>query len=451
MKLAEAFVIRQGEIVSLVGAGGKTATMFRLAGELAGMGWQVITTTTTRIAPDELRFAPHALALGDAERPPESLSALLEAHRHVLLYRHVFPKAGKVIGVEPDWLDVNLAPMPGVDAILVEADGARQLSFKAPRAHEPPVPASTTLLVPIAGLDALGQPLDDEHMMGAEVIRETLGPLPERITPALMADVLKHPALGLKNAPPGARVIPLLNKVTPDRLSPAHQIADRLLSEPRLGRVLIGVAREEPPIWEARRRVGAVILAAGESRRMGTPKLLLPWGDGSTIIRQVCEQVAAADGLSEVVVVAGRWQAEIEAQTADLPLRVTVNPRHAEGEMLSSLLVGLDALGEHNDACLVVLGDQPGIEVGVIEDVLAAYFEGRGCIVAPRYEGQRGHPALFDRALWAALRALPDGGAPRDVLRAHPDDLYHLDVESDSVLLDVDTPADYQRARGNEN
>jgi molybdenum cofactor cytidylyltransferase len=118
--------------------------------------------------------------------------------------------------------------------------------------------------------------------------------------------------------------------------------------------------------------------------------------------------------------------------------------------MISSLLVGLDALGEDCDACLVVLGDQPGIEVSVIEGVLAAYFEGRGKIVAPRYRGQRGHPILFDRALWAALRALPEGGAPRDVLRAHPDDLYHLEVESDSVLLDVDTPADYRRARGDQ-
>jgi molybdenum cofactor cytidylyltransferase len=452
MKLAEALEIRRGEVVSLVGAGGKTSAMFRLAEELVTAGWQVITTTTTRVAPDELNFAPHAVALGDNDEAgiPDSLLTLLEQHRHVFLYRHLNAEAGKAIGLDPAWLDDNLAPLPDVDAILIEADGARRLPFKAPRAHEPPIPAATSLLVPVAGLDALGQPLDDAHVVGAEVIRETLDPSTERITADLMADVLKHPALGLKNAPPDARVIPLLNKATPDRLESARQIADRLLGEPRIARVLIGAVREGPPVWEARRRVGAVVLAAGQSRRMGEPKLLLPWGDGSTIIRKVCQQVATAEGLGKVIVVAGRWRAEIEAQVADLPLRVVDNPRHAEGEMISSLLVGLDALGEGYDACLVVLGDQPAIEVGVIEGVLAAYFEGQGKIVAPRYRGQRGHPIIFDRALWAALRALPEGGAPRDVVRAHPDDLYHLDVESDSVLLDVDTPADYRRARGDE-
>ncbi|MEJ2150050.1 MAG: selenium cofactor biosynthesis protein YqeC, partial [Chloroflexota bacterium] len=361
MNLAEALEIRRGEVVSLVGAGGKTSAMFRLAGELVAVGWRVITTTTTRVAANEPDYAPHALALGDAPSLPDSLPALLERHRHVFLYRHLNPEEGKAIGLDPAWLDDNLAPLPGVDAILIEADGARRLPFKAPRAHEPPIPASTSLLVPVAGLDALGQPLDDAHVVGAAVIRETLGPSAEWVTADLMADVLNHPTLGLKNAPPGARIIPLLNKATPDRLPAAAQIADQLLGEPRIARVLIGAVREEPPVWQARRRVGAVVLAAGQSRRMGAPKLLLPWGDGSTIIRQVCGQVAAASGLGEVIVVAGRWRAEIEAQVADLPLRVVDNPRHAEGEMISSLLVGLDALGEDCDACLVVLGDQPGI------------------------------------------------------------------------------------------
>ncbi len=446
MKLVDALDIRPGEVVAFVGAGGKTSAMFRLATELAERGLRVLTTTTTRIAQDELSLAPTHMALGDRLRVPRSLAGLLEAHRHVFIYTRL-EENRKVRGVTPAWLDEHIAHEPFLDVLLVEADGSRRLPLKAPLPHEPAIPASAGVIVPVVGLDVLGQPLDEEHVYGAEQIHDLLGhPSGAPVTPALVAAALLHPRIALKNVPPVARVAPLLNKAAPEVLPQAREIARRVLTDLHIERVLIGVVQDDDPVREVRRRVGAVILAAGESTRMGKPKLLLSWGKRSTIIRQVCEQVVAC-GLYEVVVVAGRLQAEIRREVADLPVRIVYNPVYAQGEILSSLKVGLAALWRTSDAALVVLGDQPFVQQEVICDLLQAYAEGRGRIVAPIYNGQRGHPLIIDRAFWEAVLELPADAAPRDLLRRHESEIYSLPVNTDTVLRDIDTPEDYRRER----
>lgn len=446
MKLVDALNIRPGEVVAFVGAGGKTSAMFRLAAELAERGLRVLTTTTTRIGQDELSLAPAHVALGDRLRVPRSLAGLLEAHRHVFIYTRLEEKH-KVRGITPAWLDEHIAHEPFLDVLLVEADGSRRLPLKAPLPHEPVIPTSARIIVPVVGLDVLGQPLDEEHIYGAEQIHNLLGhPRGAPVTPALVAAALLHPRIALKNVPPASRVAPLLNKATLEVLPQAREIARRVLTDLHIERVLIGAVQDDDPVREVRRRVGAVILAAGESTRMGKPKLLLSWGRKSTIIRQVCERVVAC-GLYEVVVVAGRLQAEIRREVADLPVRVIYNPVYAQGEILSSLKVGLAALWRTSDAALVVLGDQPFVQQEVMRDLLQAYAEGRGRIVVPTYNGQRGHPLIIDRAFWEAVLELPADAAPRDLLRKHESEIHTLPVSTDTVLRDIDTPEDYRRER----
>jgi molybdenum cofactor cytidylyltransferase len=447
VKLADALDVRAGDVVALTGAGGKTTTLFRLADELTARGLRVVTTTTTRLGQREVDALPHALALGFPPALPADFGALLDAYRHIFVYSRPV-EGGKVRGLDAAWLDAFLIPHPAVDVVLIEADGARRLPLKAPYPHEPVIPASATLVVPVAGLDALGAPLDADHVYGADVITGQTGHRPGApVTPALMAAVLGSPAMGLKGAPPGARVAVLLNKAADSNLENARAIA-RILLRSGVGRTVVSAAVDaSTPALEVHRRVPAVILAAGESKRMGEPKLLLPWGEGSTIIRQVCETVLAAD-LVDTVAVTGAWRGEVEAELADLPLRLVHNPEYAEGEMLSSVLAGLDALHAEDAACLVVLGDQPALEPGVIHRLLDAYARGAGRIVAPEYAGQRGHPVLIDRVYWDALRALPGGGAPRDVLRAHPGDVATIPIDTDAVIVDIDTPEDYAQARG---
>ncbi len=446
MNLSQALEVKAGDIIAFVGAGGKTHAMFRLAAELSEGGARVITTTTTRIAQDELGLAPHAVRPKRGMPLSEWLPSQLEQYRHIFLFTRL-ERNYKVRGLKSSWLDEHLAHSPFFDVLLVEADGSRRLPMKAPFSHEPPIPASATIVVPVVGLDALGQPLDKDHIYGAHCIQRAIGyKLGQPVTPELVAATLLHPKLGLKNVPSQAQIIPLFNKATPENLPVARRIAAYLLTDLNIERVMIGAVRESDPVLEVHRRVGAVILAAGQSQRMGRPKLLLPWGKTSTIIRQVCQQVLACQPY-ETVVVTGEMKEAIQAQVADLPVRVIYNPFAAEGEILSSLQIGLQTIWRTSDACLVVLGDQPTIEQEVISEVLLTYAKGHGQIIVPAYKKRRGHPLIIDRSLWQAVMDLPQGAAPRDMLRANPQAIYELPVNTPSVLDDIDTPEDYNRVR----
>jgi molybdenum cofactor cytidylyltransferase len=129
-----------------------------------------------------------------------------------------------------------------------------------------------------------------------------------------------------------------------------------------------------------------------------------------------------------------------------LPARTVHNPGYVAGEMLSSLQAGLRDLADTTAASLVVLGDQPALDGRVISRVMDAYATGQGKIVVPDHRGQRGHPVMFDRHFWPELLAL-DSGAPRDVIRLHPDQTALVEVDSDSILRDIDTPEQYRQER----
>lgn len=192
--------------------------------------------------------------------------------------------------------------------------------------------------------------------------------------------------------------------------------------------------------------IGGIVLAAGLSSRMGQSKPLLPWLNDKTVIEHILEQVQRTT-LAQIVVVTGYGGEQVAAKALALGIRALANPDFAQGEMLSSLKVGLLAQPEFISAALVILGDQPRIEASIVQQIIDAYTLGKGEIVAPVYQGQRGHPMLISRRFWDEILALPAGGAPREVIQQHRDVLFRIDVETDSVLSDIDTPEDYARER----
>jgi molybdenum cofactor cytidylyltransferase len=187
--------------------------------------------------------------------------------------------------------------------------------------------------------------------------------------------------------------------------------------------------------------IGAVILAAGQSRRMGRNKMLLPYGT-STVLETIVTEVTACPAVTDVVIVTGHEPNRITALLAPYSVRCVFNPAYARAEMLVSLQVGVRALSAEVQAVLIVLGDHPRLRRDIIQQVIDAYQP--GALVIPSYQLKRGHPLLIDRLWWAELLALPETATLRDFIRAHEDHIRYVVAEADSVLQDMDTPEEYR-------
>ncbi len=252
--LRAAFALREsGELVAFVGGGGKTSLMMALARELAATGRRVIATTTTRIAAWEAESLP---AVWHDDEPERALAQHLRRHGLCMVLGGAAGE--KALGV-PLVLPGRLLARPDVDVVLVEADGAQRLPVKAPAGHEPALPPETTLLVPIAGIDALDGPIADVAHRPHLVARLAERDVNERLTPADVARLLTHPKGGLKGIPASARAIPFINKVEAKaHVAAAEEIAQRALDSERVDRVVVGAAQQEEP-------VRAVIVRPGET------------------------------------------------------------------------------------------------------------------------------------------------------------------------------------------
>jgi molybdenum cofactor cytidylyltransferase len=188
--------------------------------------------------------------------------------------------------------------------------------------------------------------------------------------------------------------------------------------------------------------ISALILAAGQSRRMGRPKMLLPWGD-RTVIGQVVAVFLEA-GVEEVAVVTGAAREQVEQAIQPFPVRLIHNPGFREGEMLASLQLGLISLPEHVAATFVALGDQPQIQESTVRLLCRVYESRKSRLVVPSFQRRRGHPWLVTRPLWGELLALRAPRSPRDLLNSHASEIDYVDVDTPTILADLDTPADYE-------
>lgn len=183
-------------------------------------------------------------------------------------------------------------------------------------------------------------------------------------------------------------------------------------------------------------RIAGIVLAAGMSRRLGRPKQLLVL-DGTPIVAHVADR-ALASSVDDVIVVTGSRDVAIRAALADRDVQFVHNPRFQEGQG-TSLAAGIASLEDEVDAAVVVLGDQPGVSPGVIDQAIAKRRQSGASVVMARYGHEHGHPVLFGQELFPDLRALTSDVGGREIIRAHREALVFVDGGADAPPLDVDT------------
>ncbi len=199
--------------------------------------------------------------------------------------------------------------------------------------------------------------------------------------------------------------------------------------------------------------IAALILAAGRSRRMGQPKMLLPWGE-TTVLGQVMATMRAA-GAERIVVVTGSGREGVEALVEQFAqqggdVSTVYNERFDSGEMLSSVQVGLRHLAEREpsaQATLIAPGDQPQVQERSVRRVVQAYRQQGASLVVPSFQHRRGHPWLAARPHWQEILCLKPPASLRDFLNRHADGICYVEVDDAGVLQDLDTPADYLKLR----
>ena len=442
------------DVVAIVGGGGKSSVLQRLSVEIAAAGSRVIATTTTHLgihqAPDG---GPDVVIAQDGAIPWAAVEAMLAARGRCLLVGPIAQE--RRTGIPPTQVDelARCAADLGVGALVVEADGSRQRAVKAPAAHEPVLPATTTHVVAVVGVDAVGRALKPNSVHRPEVVRGLLG-LPDnatpRLTPAMIARLVTHPAGGGKDMPPQAQLIPLINKVeTVTDLAVARWVAQSWADQGYRG--LIGAVGAAPrdsaardPILERRGPWAVIILAAGRSSRMGQPKQLLAV-DGELMVRRSLRTALAA-GAPKAVLVTGAYGDAVTAAVADLVdasggrVQLVENPAWADGQA-SSMQTGLDALAASYDAAIFMPVDQPFVPPSLLQQLVRAWQAGAP-LAAPAVDSTvRGAPALFDRSLWPALRLVRGDMGGRLVLQANLAQAARIPAAA-AWLRDLDTAAD---------
>jgi CTP:molybdopterin cytidylyltransferase MocA len=194
-----------------------------------------------------------------------------------------------------------------------------------------------------------------------------------------------------------------------------------------------------------------VILAAGDSNRMGSPKAVLLTPDGNTFVTRIVRTLHEA-GVDDLVIVTGRHHdLVIDALVRDRPAtspRIVRNPDPSRGQ-LSSLIAGMDAVvTPASEAVMMTLVDVPLVRVSTVTAVIDAWRRSRAPIVRPAIGDRHGHPVIFDRAVFDELIRAPLDAGAKLVVRAHEHEIVNVPVDDEGCVRDVDTPGDYEALRG---
>lgn len=445
MHLSEALRVGPGQSVAFIGAGGKSNAIRILANELKS-NYPVVSTTSTKLGLTQSNLADKHLILKGPDLL-DGVGALLRSSISVLVTNDQVPD-------EPKWSGLSLIELErlrkicrGSGAILlIEADGARRKSLKAPADHEPVVPEWVDLVVTMAGLDAIGQPFTSEFCHRADRAKEILGiEGDEKIEEGHVSELLRSSRGGLKGVPSSStvRVIIRQSNISEDVEIGRRIATDVLLSE-RIRSVVIGSMDPQSLVSEAISRTAGVVLAAGSSTRLEAPKQLLPFKGKTLIVHAV--EAALVGGVDPIIVVVGEDEDAIRQVLEGYPVSIVRNPDPSRGQG-KSLQVGVSGIGPTAEAVIILLADMPLVTGELITKLIMRHRSNLSPIIVPYSSGRRGNPVMFDKVTFDALKRIEGDQGGRAIFSQFPHERLEWDA---SIHFDVDTQEDLERLRRQE-
>jgi molybdenum cofactor cytidylyltransferase len=436
MNLSDALRIEQPQSIAFVGAGGKTTALFNLARQLPA---PVIVTTTTHLAKWQIVLADKHLPISPDDDIMNHLNVNLGG---VLLITGPELRDKRLSGLDLNTLEhLYTFTCKSNISLLIEADGSMLRPLKAPAEHEPAIPGFVDKVVVVAGLSALDQPLSEAWVHRPERFAGLSGlAINESISLDALASVLTNQEGGLKGVPNDADVTTLLNQAdTPELLSKAKYLSSLLL--PYYQSVIIASLKNpnqsinrqaqddehqmdngyfgKEGVISVIEQVAGIILAAGSSSRLGTPKQLLYW-QGRTFIEQAILN-AQESRLSPIVVVIGAFSEKIEKFITNKAVNIVINEEWSLGQS-ASIRAGVNELPQGIGAVVFLLVDQPHISPLLINKLIDTHANSLSSIVVPIIDGKRGNPVLFDQRTFPDLRMLEgDIGGRKLFSKYHPE------------------------------
>jgi molybdenum cofactor cytidylyltransferase len=187
--------------------------------------------------------------------------------------------------------------------------------------------------------------------------------------------------------------------------------------------------------------ISAILLAAGQSKRMGELKQLMPFGQ-STIVEQAVDNLLDS-AVDEVIVVVGYKAEDVIKAIAAKPIKLVINPDYEQG-MSTSIMAGLNLVHSRAQGVMLALGDQPLVDSQTINRLIEEFYNHDKGIAVPTYQGRRGHPIIFAIKYKKQLLELSGDVGGRQIIKDYPADILEVAVDSEGIIADFDTVGDYQ-------
>jgi len=437
MKLSELDVFHSDDQIAWVGSGGKTSLIFSSIQELYD---SAVVTTTTHLSTSQASLATQHI---EFHQLIDNFNERILKHQVTLITGGSDEKqSGKLKGFLPDELQ-NLSTYCFNNSIplFIEADGARLRPIKAPAVHEPQIPDFVTKVCVVTGLGGLFKPLSEENIHRPELFSLITGKSKNQIIDT--EDIFKYLTSGeggLKAIPTSSQRILFLNQI--DLIDDKENILLLALRcKPFFDHVFITSVNQKSfdlDIYAHFGKLSCILLAAGESRRFGSPKQLAVW-DKRSFIKTIIEKIIKTC-LNPNFVILGAFKDLVFTELHEYTtLNLLVNPDWKTGQA-SSVRVGIQALPLEVEAVIFLLVDQPQISIELINKLIIAYAVSKKKIISYRYRGKNRHPVLFSKPLFASLMKIEGNSGGRQLFESNPPEF--IEITDPIQSLDFDTPED---------